>query len=280
MDADDIEEAQALEKKKIDKEENQRMLLEYKKNPSIDLRNQIVENNMGLVNTIAEEYVRKLGPSSSAKYDELLNDFVGEGALALIKAVENFDPSLGYAFSTFATPYIRNSLNTYLTENSRIISIPARTIQKLRAINKKRGELTSKLGREPTDEEVAEAMGDGMTAGAIQRLELSALQPVSADAPKSTLDGEGEAAIVDFQADPDDPSTIFAAKENAQFYKEAVDALTPRERDIFLSRFGPDDSKKKKLRELAEQYSISIERARQIGDQARDKVLAYIKKRS
>lgn len=127
------------------------LLIEYQQNPSIQLRNRLVSLNTGLV--------RKLAHRLSHQCAEPYEDLEQIGYLGLIRAIERFNPAQGYAFSSFAVPYIRGEILHYLRDRSSAVKLPRRWQELHKASEKARGELTKTLGRSPQDAEIAEAIG-------------------------------------------------------------------------------------------------------------------------
>lgn len=249
--------------------ENNLYLQEYHENPSVELRNLIVEKNLRLVISIARDY---------AKINHVsIDDLVQEGSLGLMNAVQDYDITLGYAFSTFATPYIKNAIRGYLSKHSRMIAIPNWLQTRKRKVQNAREQLKLKLEREPTDEEVVQYLDDGTSLDDIADLGIFIKDVYSLD-QNIRPDDEDKGSLYDVVADTGySPSEISSLLEQTKLFKEAIDTLQPREKEIFLAR--NFDEENGKLKDLAKKFNLSNERIRQIDVKAKKEVLDYIKKR-
>ncbi len=250
------------------KEENHDLLNEYSKNPSIELRNQIVEGNLRLVFSIAY--------NNSKKYHLPVMEFVQEGSLGLISAVERFDEELQVPFSNFAGIKIQNAIFDYMTNYSFVISIPRYIYRSIQDIQKAKSELYQKLCREPNNEEIARHLGEEYTASKIQNIQILYNRIISLDENVSSSESN-PMYLKDILFDEDDPSKRYKAKEMLSFYKEALSKLSQRSRDIFIERTRIDHAAT--LEELSKRYDVSKERIRQIEEDCVIKIRNYLLKR-
>ncbi len=250
------------------KEENLALLSEYVKNPTIELRNQIVEGNLRLVFTIAY--------NNSKKYHLPIMDFVQEGSLGLISAVERFDEELQVPFSNFAGIKIQNAIYDYMTNYSFVISIPRYIYRSIQDIQKAKNELYQTLSREPSDEEIASYLGEEYTALKIQNMQILYNRIISLDENISSSESN-PIYLKDILFDEDDPSKRYKVNELLNFYKEALSKLPQRSREIFVERTRMDHAAT--LEELSKRYHVSKERIRQIEEDCVGKIRNYLLKR-
>ncbi len=250
------------------KEENLALLSEYVKNPTVELRNQIVEGNLRLVFTIAY--------NNSKKYHLPIMDFVQEGSLGLISAVERFDEELQVPFSNFAGIKIQNAIYDYMTNYSFVISIPRYIYRSIQDIQKAKNELYQTLFREPSDEEIASHLGEEYTALKIQNMQILYNRIISLDENISSSESN-PMYLKDILFDEDDPSKRYKANELLSFYKEALSKLPQRSREIFVERTRMDHAAT--LEELSKRYHVSKERIRQIEEDCVGKIRNYLLKR-
>ena len=146
----------------ISSKDNMKKLQQYHDNPTIELRNDIVVDNLGLVISIAKDY-------ANTNHIEIM-DLIQEGSLGLINAVEDYDINKGFAFSTFATPYIKNAIRAYLSKHSHLITIPSWVQAKKRKVQNAVDTLTMRLERTPTSQEIVDFLNDGTTVNDIDNL--------------------------------------------------------------------------------------------------------------
>jgi RNA polymerase sigma factor (sigma-70 family) len=254
-------------------EETLEKLKEYRSNPSIDLRNDIVEDNLRLVISIAKTY--------SHQNHVPIMDLIQEGSMGLLNAVEDFDFTKGYAFSTFAVPYIKNAIRRYLSEKLKLIHIPPQIQTLNRKISTAHDALFSKLEREPTYKEIADYLGNGTKESAVRNALISQMagDAYSLDYNQNNNSGENddERNLYDQVADyGQSPSEIAQHNESVSKMKDALANLTPREREIFIKRKGLHQ-KPETLKEVAQEYGLSLERIRQIEVSSEEKIITYLR---
>ena len=221
-----------------------------------DAVNTLVECNLLLVVSVAKKYYGCGLP---------LLDLIQEGNLGLIKAAEKYDGSKGFRFSTYATYWIRQAISRALGDQSRTIRIPANMVELLSKVKKATAELTQKLGRTPTDKEIAAHMG--VELDKVQTVMDLAQATTSLDIP---VDDEGETCMGDLIADhsAENPMANIIHEANSQIIAAVFDTLGSREAEILKMRFGIDAEKAMTLEEVGQHYGLSKERIRQIENKA------------
>lgn len=221
-----------------------------------DAVNTLVECNLLLVVSVAKKYYGCGLP---------LLDLIQEGNLGLIKAAEKYDGSKGFRFSTYATYWIRQAISRALGDQSRTIRIPANMVELLSKVKKATAELTQKLGRAPTDEEIAAHMD--VELDKVQTIMDLAQATTSLDTP---VDDEGETCMGDLIADHsvENPMANIIREANSQIIAAVFDTLGSREAEILKMRFGINTEKAMTLEEVGDHYGLSKERIRQIENKA------------
>lgn len=221
-----------------------------------DAVNTLVECNLLLVVSVAKKYYGCGLP---------LLDLIQEGNLGLIKAAEKYDGSKGFRFSTYATYWIRQAISRALGDQSRTIRIPANMVELLSKVKKATAELTQKLGRTPTDKEIAAHMS--VELDKVQTVMDLAQATTSLDTP---VDDEGETCMGDLIADhsAENPMANIIREANSQIIAAVFETLGAREAEILKMRFGIDAEKAMTLEEVGQHYGLSKERIRQIENKA------------
>jgi RNA polymerase primary sigma factor len=227
-------------------------------------RQKLVESNMRLVINIAKSYRSRSVP---------IEDLIQEGAIGLIYAVQRFDPSKGYRFSTYATHWIRQTIGRALDNKSKAIRIPAHITQSMRKIDRERARLAAELGYEPSQEQTAIALGittDKLNSIIQATQEMLSLDMKLGDSDQTTLG----ALVRDF--DGVDPYEVAMQVDNVRELHEIMQELNDRERTIMLQRMKVEDNEElSNVRErLSREMQISRERIRQIELQAIRKLRA------
>lgn len=254
-------------RKKLTPQETLEKLKRYKENPSIELRNEIVEDNLRLV--------VKYASSCAKQWHCPIEDLIQEGSLGLIRAVDDFDPSRNNAFSTLAMKYIQNSIYRYLTEFSRTIRLSGHTISKARRIANAEETLSSSLGRKPTDEEISAFLHNEIKTGDIPKIRQAVSTLVSLDSDVRKGDSESALSLGGMIPDlSEDPARVAMEKDRDEAVLKALSSLSETERDILVSRHQEHPVT---LTELAKKYGVSPEAIRQRENKAEEKLKALLK---
>lgn len=229
-------------------------------------REQMIKANLRLVVKIAHDY-EGLGLP--------LLDLISEGNIGLMKAVERFDPAKGGKLSTYGAWWIKQSIKRALANQSKTIRLPVHLVDKISKMRRVSHKLQEVLGREPTDDELAEELG--MTASRVTQLRLAAIRPASLDAPIGDDESNNFSEIVQDE-NAATPYQELEDKTVTKMLQEMVKTLDPREATILRYRFGLDGGSEKTLEEVGERFGVTRERVRQIQNIALAKLRKMIQK--
>ncbi|MCQ2799477.1 MAG: RNA polymerase sigma factor RpoD [Bacilli bacterium] len=228
--------------------------LKYDADEGQNAKNRLITANLRLVIAIAKHYVGR---------GMHFLDLIQEGNMGLIKAVEKFDYTKGFKFSTYATWWIRQAITRAIADQARTIRIPVHMVETINKMTRVQRQLVQELGREPTPEEISAKMEGSLTPERIREIQRIALEPVSLETP---IGEEDDSHLGDFIEDkevqsPEEFTTKSLLKD--ELY-EIMRDLTDREEKVLRLRYGLDDNRPRTLEEVGKEFGVTRERIRQI----------------
>jgi RNA polymerase primary sigma factor len=230
-------------------------------------REKMITANLRLVVKIAHDF---------SNYGLPLLDLVSEGNIGLMKAVERFDPMKGGKLSTYASWWIKQSIKRALANQSKTIRLPVHLVDKIGKIRRVSAQMTEELGREPSNDELAEELG--LSEAKVAHLKNVAVRPASLDAKISADDDTSFGDLVSDER-AEDPFATLRDKDLREEVGDLLDVLDPRERKIISFRFGLAGGKERTLEEVGHKFGVTRERIRQLQNIALLKMRKALRKR-
>ena len=230
-------------------------------------REKMIKANLRLVVKIAHDF---------SNYGLPLLDLVSEGNIGLMKAVERFDPKKGGKLSTYASWWIKQSIKRALANQSKTIRLPVHLVDKIGKIRRVAAQMTEELGREPSNEELAEELG--LATEKVAHLKNVAVRPASLDAK---INADDDTAFGDLVGDDraEDPFAVLRDKDLREEIGDLLDVLDQRERRIISYRFGLGGGRERTLEEVGRKFGVTRERIRQLQNIALLKMRKALRKR-
>jgi RNA polymerase primary sigma factor len=230
-------------------------------------REKMIKANLRLVVKIAHDF---------SNYGLPLLDLISEGNIGLMKAVERFDPKKGGKLSTYASWWIKQSIKRALANQSKTIRLPVHLVDKIGKIRRVAAQMTEELGREPSNEELAEELG--LAPAKVAHLKNVAVRPASLDAK---INADDDTAFGDLVSDEraEDPFAVLRDKDLREEVGDLLDVLDARERKIIAFRFGLGGGRERTLEEVGRKFGVTRERIRQLQNIALLKMRKALRKR-
>lgn len=232
-----------------------------------EARSRMIRANLRLVVKIAHDYSNLGLP---------LLDLISEGNIGLMKAVERFDPAKGGKLSTYAAWWIKQSIKRALANQSKTIRLPVHLVDKISKMRRVALQMSEELGREPTDDELAEEIG--MAVAKVSQLKTVSIRPASLDAPISEDDSTEFGEIVGDE-EAQTPFELLRDRDLRDEVGDLIAVLDEREKKIIFSRFGLDGGKPKTLEEVGKKFGVTRERIRQLQNIALMKLRRALQKK-
>jgi RNA polymerase primary sigma factor len=227
----------------------------------------MIKANLRLVVKIAHDY---------AHFGLPLLDLISEGNIGLMKAVERFDPAKGGKLSTYGAWWIKQSIKRAMANQSKTIRLPVHLVDKISKVRRVAVKMSEELGREPTDEELAEEIG--ISSVKVSQLKRVSIRPASLDAPMSD-DNSTEFGGIVGDEDAQTPFELLRDKNLRDQVGELLDVLDDRERELIFQRFGLDGGNPRTLEVIGKEFGVTRERIRQLQNVALDKLRRALRKR-